>query len=183
MSAIIAKLVYWNRMQIQRNIDGSPSSTLSVWPVVITTQIIQGLEVFATCCLNLPPFLRSLQSGFMHADDLRRRGQAVTDLYGFELESTYKDDTPKTQDSDGLQDRQSREAVGASGIPQIPPIPHISSNNHNVSICGGQGENAWDAGSQSSQSHIIKQTRTYAVDHHLADSAATESSAGRGLAI
>ncbi|KAL8947787.1 MAG: hypothetical protein Q9222_005972 [Ikaeria aurantiellina] len=76
----------------------------------------------------------------MRADDLRRRGQKVNDLYGFGLDSTYKDDTPKTQWSDDPQDSRSRKTFGPSRIPQIPPIPYISSNEHNVSIHGAQEE-------------------------------------------
>ena len=122
-------------------------------------QIVQGLEIVATCCLNLPPFLLSLQSGFMHGDDLRRRGQAVTDSYGYSISGDTGGDGSRSQRHTGAGGKR------AQRVPRIPPIPHITSNGHKVSIKGGKDATNSDAESQDSRRQIIKQTRTFAVDH------------------
>ena len=132
-----------------------------MWPVIILTQIIQGLEIFSTCCLNLPPFLEGMQSGFMHADDLRRRGQSVNDTYGYGSKKDGSSNTPNNS---------SGGRVKAHTVAQLSHIPHISSNHHKVSIKGGKDAVRSDSGSQHSQSQIIKETRTFAIDHGPADS-------------
>lgn len=157
MAAIVCKLVFWNRLQSTSNpID----VVLNVWTVIITTQIIQGLEIFSTCCLNLPPFLEGTRSGFMHADDLRRRGQSYADIFGYVTQKV----------SNGDNGNHSMTAGGrGQGIPQLPRIPHISGTHHKVYIKGGKGDVGWDAGSQHSQSQIIKQTRSFTVNHGRLD--------------
>ena len=156
MVAIIIKIVYWNKWRSRRR---DADETLSIWTVIILMQIVQGLEIVATCCLNLPPFLLSLQSGFMHADDLRRRGLSVTDTYDYSLGRDTKGDVSRSQRSTGASGNRVQR------VSRIPQIPHISSNNHKVSIIGGKDTVNNDAGSQDSRSQIIKQTRSFAIDH------------------
>ena len=153
--AIIIKLVYWNRWRAHGR---TSDETLGIWTVILLMQIVQGLEIVATCCLNLPPFLLSLQSGFMHADDLRRRGQSVTDTYGYNLGGDSNGDWSRSQKSTGKGGKR------AQRVPRIPQIPHISSNGHKVSVKGGKVAANSDAESQGSQRQIIKQTRTFAID-------------------
>ena len=97
----------------------------------------------------------------MHADDFRRRGQSIDDSY--QLNPVIKGG--RTVD-DGLE----RTLVG-------------SVNHHDVSIEAGAVDPAWDSGSQRSQSHIIKQTRTFAVEssstaHIIDPRQSTEESLG-----
>ena len=155
VAAIIIKLVYWNKWLSHGRIT---DETLSIWTVIILTQIVQGLEIVATCCLNLPPFLLSLQSGFMHADDLRRRGLSVTDTYGHRLGRDTKADGSRSQKSTGAGGNRVQR------VPRIPPIPHITNNGHKVSIKGGKDAANSDAESQDSQRQMIKQTATFAVE-------------------
>lgn len=156
MVAIISKLVFWNRSPTRKHSD----ITLNIWPVILCTQMIQGLEIFATCCLNLPPFLEGLQTGFMHADDFRRRGQSINDSYGLSTSSTTK--TQPTTVSGRIK------------------IPHLSRTGHKVSVKAGSGDPRWDAGSQHSQSQIIQETRTFAVESSTAAAASRSESQSIG---
>ena len=149
MAAIISKLVFWNRSPARRNSD----VTLDIWPVILCTQMIQSLETFATCCLNLPPLFEGLQIGFMHADDFRRRGQSINTSYGLRTSSATK--TQPTTVSGRMK------------------IPHISRTGHKVSVRAGSADPRWDAGSQHSQSQIIQETRTFGV------ASSTAATAGR----
>ena len=156
MAAIISKLVFWNRSPARSNSD----ITLDIWPVILCTQMIESLEIFATCCLNLPPLLEGLQTGFMHADDFRRRGQSINESYGLHTSSTTK--TQPTADSGRMR------------------IPHISRTGHKVSVKAGLAIPMWDAGSQHSQSQIIQETRTFAVESSTSAAASRSESQSIG---
>ena len=153
MAAIITKLVFLNRIQYRSN---DVHATFTIWPIIIITQIIQGLQILSTCCLNLPPLLEGLQSGFMHADDIRRRGQSVSDTFGYNTSKNSRANDRKVRASGGNRVQRAAE---------FPQIPHISNTSHSVTIKGGKDEDDWDAGSQNSHSQIIKRTQTFAVGH------------------
>ena len=78
----------------------------------------------------------------MHADDLRRRGQSIKDTYN--LTSFTKGG--RTTDSGPERTFQG------------------TTNHHDVSVEAGAINPGWDSGSQRSQSRIIKETRTFAVE-------------------
>ena len=64
----MCKLVFLNRTI------SSHDPVFDSWTTTICTQIIQCLNIFCACVLYLRPLLRSLQSGFLRVDDLRRQG-------------------------------------------------------------------------------------------------------------
>ena len=159
MAAMVIKLIYWNRIQSRHT--ENTDETLNMWPVVLSTEIVQGLEIFSTCCLNLRPFLEGLQTGFMHADDFRRRGQSVKPTHTDRVLNSFKSKTANGKTSKSYNSI----SVDECGRHGMTFVPHTCGDGHRVSIKGGKRNNReWDTNSQHSRSQIIKETRTFAVD-------------------
>ncbi|MCJ1283183.1 hypothetical protein MMC26_002510 [Xylographa opegraphella] len=135
IAVLICKLVYWNRLST------SADPTLDLWPVSICTELIQCLEILAACCLYLKPFLESLESGFMRGDDLRRRG-----------ENSLSGSRHRTV-SIPLSTRRSPSSTTGSNL----------ARSRNITIAERFGPDD-DAVSLNSQSQIIWETRTWAVE-------------------
>ena len=136
----MCKLVFWNR---------NPNPTdpsLDNWPAVICTQIIQCLSICSACFLYLKPLLDSVESGFIRSDDIRRRGSD----YIFDGASTRK--IPFSIDSVG---RGKGDATKMKSLNK----PHYAAD-----VEGGNTAHTEDEDSLHSQTRIIKETRTFAVD-------------------
>lgn len=154
-----------------------------LWPASISTQAVQCLSIITTCIPYLKPFLTSLESGLYRADDLRRRG--VSDIHEYsnsrsniqksgEFRSgTYQSKSDQSKLGKVLSKvfRQGSEGHELQTMPttslQLRPDPAAA-----VSVVeGDRGE--WDGQSQSSQSRIIKETRTWNVQIQEAETRAT----------
>ena len=57
--------------------------TKSIWPWVVTTQVMQCLTIITSCVPFLRPLIESLPSGMFMSDELRRRGATVRDREGY----------------------------------------------------------------------------------------------------
>ena len=120
--------------------------TLDTWPITICNQIIQCLSITCACCLYLKPFLDSLESGLIRTDDRRCRG------------SNYKTSDLPTRRNVFLPDNQSRSQIRNMRMQEMYSPPYAAH------IKGGYAAKTNDAESQQSRSHIIKKTRTFAVE-------------------
>ena len=120
--------------------------TLNTWPVTICTQIIQCLSIVCACCLYLKPFLDSLESGLYRSNDRRRCG------------SNSRASGNSTRRNVISPDNISRSEIHGTKM-QV-----LSSPQYATDIEGGYAANADDSGSQHSRTHIIKETRTFAVE-------------------
>ncbi|CEJ86425.1 hypothetical protein VHEMI04101 [[Torrubiella] hemipterigena] len=52
-----------------------------LWTVVLCVQIVQAMSIITTCIPALKPFLDSLESGQLRADDMRRQGKVTDNGY------------------------------------------------------------------------------------------------------
>lgn len=52
-----------------------------LWTVVLCVQIVQAMSIITTCIPALKPFLDSLESGQLRADDMRRQGKVRDNGY------------------------------------------------------------------------------------------------------
>ena len=136
----VCKLVFWNR-----NSDPTDPS-LDNWQAVICTQIIQCLSICSTCFLYLKPLMDSVQSGFIRSDDIRRRG------------SDYISGGASTKRNPFSIDNVGRSKGDASKMKSLNK-PHYAAD-----VEGGNAANTEDEGSLHSQTRIIKETRTFAVE-------------------
>ena len=135
MAVSICKLVYWNR------VSNSPDPTLDLWPVAICTELVQCLEILAACCLYLKPFLESLESGFIRGGDLRRRGE---DSLGGSGHRTASIPLSSRRPPSSIADRNLARYRNTAIAERFDPDD--------------------DAESLNSQSQIIRETRTWAVE-------------------
>ncbi|KAK2616280.1 hypothetical protein QQS21_000714 [Conoideocrella luteorostrata] len=66
LPAVVCHIYYFNLSV------SSPDQTFELWPPTIIIQVIQCMSILTTCVPNLKPFLDSVESGQMHAGDLRQ---------------------------------------------------------------------------------------------------------------
>ena len=144
IAASACKLVFWNRYQ------RTQSPGLEPWTVTICTQIIQGLSIITACSLYLKPFLDSIESGFLRSDDIRRRG--TSDYYGH---STADSSANKSGYSLRKHQRIQSDSIR---------LNEISNGRNATTITAGEPVDTGDIESQHSQTHIIKQTKTFTVE-------------------
>lgn len=64
--AIICHIIFFNRAA------KSTDQTFDMWSPTVVMQVVVCLSIFTTCVPNLKPFLDSVESGQMHAGDLRQ---------------------------------------------------------------------------------------------------------------
>lgn len=155
--------------------------TFDLWPLWVCTQLVQALAIITTCIPYLKPFMDSLESGGYRADDQRRRG---TNGYG-SYNNTNSSNRP-TGKSGGSKGQFSSRVSNNNGSNNISGNrrhrrrPHSRDNIHEsvimnnlAHIHGVSGakverspDNGWDddRNSESSQSRIIKETKTFTVD-------------------
>jgi len=136
-----------------------------LWPASISTQVVQCLSITTACIPYLKPFLDSLESGLMRADDLRRRGGTSAGSYNIS-------DVPKSSGAKSAQSRvgkvvskvanASRRVSERHDTPTIP-LGNLSPVPATLMFIEGERHD-WDGQSQSSQTRIIRETRTWRVD-------------------
>ena len=51
----------------------SSDITFDIWPVTLSTQVVQCLSIVTSCMVYLKPFLDSLETGFIQVGDMRRQ--------------------------------------------------------------------------------------------------------------
>ncbi|CAD6588773.1 MAG: hypothetical protein ASARMPRED_003720 [Alectoria sarmentosa] len=148
LSLLFAKLAVLALVKtITPNRTSDPTDpTLDTWPATICTQIIQCLSISSACFLYLKPFLDSVESGFIRSDDLRRRG------------SDYKSGSASTGRNVFSVDSVGRSKGDGTRMKSFSK-PHYAAD-----IEGGHAANRDDSESQHSRTHIIKETRTFAVE-------------------
>lgn len=116
--------------------------TLVIWPVTICTQAVQCLSIVSACVLYLKPFLESLETGFIRADDMRRRGDSHSGVYGSYDLSSYGS--------------SKRKELNHASKPQ-------KTLGTQTLVTGGRSEQERDRESQESQSNLIREERTWMV--------------------
>ncbi|KAM3071210.1 hypothetical protein ACMFMG_008802 [Clarireedia jacksonii] len=141
------------------------------WPASISTQVVQSLSIVTACFPYLKPFLASLESGLMRADDLRRRGNTTIDDYNI-----YNSGGSSSR---GTGSKKSKMGKFMSGKWSISLPSRVTTQSHELSniaapepvagsevtatVVTGDGP-GWDGQSQTSESRIIRETRTWNID-------------------
>ncbi|KAF7864402.1 hypothetical protein EAF04_006536 [Stromatinia cepivora] len=143
------------------------------WLFILSTLLAQCLGIVSACILYLKPFLQSLNSGMIRNDDLRRRGGETS--FG----SSYKRYASKTKTiskkkisgllstvtDNSLSGTNAKNETFPSTLQGIPlkdhPMRNDLGNDHQASVIAEAGVSEWEASSQSSQSNMIRHTRTF----------------------
>ncbi len=117
--------------------------------MILCTQTIQCLSITSACFLYLKPFLDSVDSGFIRTDDIRRRG--TDEFFGH---TTGDSSTTRSAFSVRKHAKAGSQSIGLIGV-SVP---------HNTTTVTANDPPDLDTESQHSRSHIIKETRTFAVE-------------------
>ncbi|KAI9647063.1 hypothetical protein NHQ30_005065 [Ciborinia camelliae] len=133
-----------------------------LWPAAIITQIVQCLSVVTACFPYIKPFLSSLESGMMRADDLRRRGGTQTldsNKYYIHTSEGFsglggKRSMIRRLVGGKLESRKIIDTVTLSSLGPVDATSTVETGDANV----------WDGQSQTSESRIIRKTRSWNVD-------------------
>ena len=120
----------------------SKDITLDIAPDIICTQAVQCLSIVSICVLYLKPFLESLESGFIRADDMRRRGDSHDGTYASYGLSSYG--SSKRKESGHAS--KSHKTLGTQ-----------------TSVSGGRPERERNRESQESVSNLIREERSWMV--------------------
>lgn len=140
--AIICQLAYASHTS------SSSDSTFDTWTVAVSTQMAQGLSIVTACAPQFKPFLDNLRSSGMGL------GMSSYDGYGSKHKtygmSTFKA-SRRTQDT-------------RSDTHELVSLPR--EETHRTVVTSAPDD---DAESQSSQSNIIVETRTWTVTEGLRD--------------
>ncbi|TGO46529.1 hypothetical protein BOTNAR_0581g00040 [Botryotinia narcissicola] len=157
IAAVCCQLYYLN----QRISD----PTFDPWRTTICNQIVQCLSIITACVPYLKMFLDSLESGLLRLDDLRRRGgRAVED---------DRDSNRNISDSRGIKkskvakmisqklDFAHRGNLESQKLSDFAPAHLVAQPNAVMVIDEG---NLWDGQSESSQSRITTEPRTWKSD-------------------
>ncbi|KAF7920718.1 hypothetical protein EAE99_008012 [Botrytis elliptica] len=139
--------------------------TFDPWRTTICNQIVQCLSIITACVPYLKIFLNSLESGLLRLDDLRRRGGRATE--------DDRDFNRNTSDSRGIKKSKtakkisqilgftSRGNLESQKLSEFAPARSAAQSNAVLVVDEG---NLWDGQSESSQSRIITEPRTWKLD-------------------
>ncbi|KAJ5279373.1 hypothetical protein N7478_004745 [Penicillium angulare] len=135
--AIICQLAYGSQTR------SSTDSSWDSWTVTVSTQMAQALSIITSCSPQFKPFLDSLRSSGMSLGGTSYGSKPRTYAYG----TTYK------------ASRGGRTADTRSDTHELVPITERNATHTLITTTADD----CDAESQSSESRIIRETRTWTV--------------------
>ncbi|KAE8346772.1 hypothetical protein BDV24DRAFT_123444 [Aspergillus arachidicola] len=138
--AIIGQLVYANRTS------DSSDPISGTWPLAICTQLAQCLSVVTACSPQFKPFMDSLRSTGLRVDAITRHD---TSRIGYNYSSSHTKSQSHGQDQPGAE------------VHEMTSIGRNKSYRHTATVITAKRDS--DAGSDSSEAHIIREVRTWAV--------------------
>ena len=144
VGATIAQIALTTRSSLLKD------PTYDLWPAVVSTQIVQALSITTACLMYLRPFLESLESGLIRSDDLRRTGMVGS--YGYGSSHNTKERSKNISTGSGNR-------AGILSSIALQPL-QLGENTTQTQTT----ERPWEDGqSDSSQTRIIKRTRSWTV--------------------
>ncbi|KAE8417379.1 hypothetical protein BDV36DRAFT_256811 [Aspergillus pseudocaelatus] len=135
---IVCQLVYATKTA------DSPDPSHETWPVAISTQLVQSLSIVTACSPQFKPFLDSLRSTGMRLDGMTSYGHSQ-----------------KGYGSYAASRARSRRGTDHSDAHELVPLP--MQDTHQATVTTSTPSLGWDGESQSSQTHIIHEIRTWTV--------------------
>ena len=118
-----------------------PTSDTS--PFTISTQVTQCLSLITCCSPQFKPFIDNLRSLGFYIDGMSRHGAS---------DANYKEPMTRPRKQDELSCQQHE-------LKNISPFKR----SYQTAVAASSLKRDWDEGSQSSQTHIIHEIRTWTV--------------------
>lgn len=138
--AIIGQLAY-----AHRTIDSSDPIS-GTWPLAICTQLTQCLSVVTACSPQFKPFMDSLRSMGLRIDGITRQD---TSRVGYNHSSV------------GMKSQLQSQDHASAEVHEMTSIGRNKSYRHTTTILTTKRDS--DGDSDSSEVHIIREVRTWAV--------------------
>ncbi|KAJ8067126.1 hypothetical protein OCU04_004501 [Sclerotinia nivalis] len=137
--------------------------TFDPWTTTICNQIVQCLSIVTACVPYLKPFLDSLESGMLRTDDLRRRGGTTVEGYR-DVNAKSSEGSKRAKITKMISQKLSLTSRDDEDNQELVDfVPSHPAGQSDAVIAVDEGF-LWDGQSQTSQSRIIKKTRTWKVD-------------------
>lgn len=173
IACIVPEVIY------RRQAYSSDDFTFAVWPAVVCAQFVASMSIVTASVPYLQPFFKSLQSGMIRTDDTRRRdGTTILGNYRSKKSSHWSGGGGKSlsnrfpSSESGAQRSSRTKTLELGSWAQASRPDGVGKTT--IDVVGGQTDKAqWETESQGSQSHIIRQTTTWVVDHEDEDRSST----------
>ncbi|RDL36097.1 Uncharacterized protein BP5553_06709 [Venustampulla echinocandica] len=156
IAAVVCQMVATNKSI------NSPDASFDIWLIQIAMAIAQCLGIVTACVPYLKPFMDALESGMIRSDDLFRRGDmggSRTNGYGYSRDRKSP-----------LHSSNSKSVLKSSTSSHITPTTHElgpmkqPETINSITVGNQRGhQRDWEAGSDSSRTKIITQTRSWLV--------------------
>ncbi|MCJ1246644.1 hypothetical protein MMC30_003853 [Trapelia coarctata] len=175
IACIVPEVIYRRQAYI------SEDFTFAVWPAVICSQWVTSMSIVTASVPYLQPFFKSLQSGMIRTDDTRRRdGTTILGNYRSKKSANWSGGGSKTLSNKFLGSGTGQQKQTKTKTLELGSWAQASRPDGNgkttIDVVGGQmGKSQWETESQTSQSHIIRQTTTWVVDHEDEDQTSTQT--------
>lgn len=142
-----------------------------MWKPTLAMQVVQSLSIVTACIPVLKPFLDSLESGQLRADDLRRKQKIGPNGYNSDRAAQYGYKSGSGQNSRGQNSKRlgSVEALTSalSGRGQEHELADLSKPSvltTATATATHEQNTSWDGQSRTSQKGLIQQTKTWEVE-------------------
>ncbi|TGO15909.1 hypothetical protein BTUL_0034g00310 [Botrytis tulipae] len=108
VAASVIQIVYIRRLLI------NDLFLNNIWQTVVCQMVVQSTGIMAACVIFLKPFLMSLESGFLRADDINRRTAAGIYGSGHNLKTSGRASSYIKMKNQSWQSRESSAKAGKS---------------------------------------------------------------------
>lgn len=108
VAASVIQIVYIRRLLI------NDLFLNNIWQTVVCQMVVQSTSIMAACVPFLKPFLMSLESGFLRADDINRRTAAGIYESGHNLKTSGRASSYIKMKNQSWQSRESSANAGKS---------------------------------------------------------------------
>lgn len=143
IAATICQLIYVNKTI------NSEDPTFDTWSATVSTQLVQCLSVVTACSPQFKPFMDSLRSTGMRIDGLTSYNMASTKRHG-------------------LSSLRYHSTFHGSEVHELTPVRPVK-DTYETTVTASGAISDGDAESQSSQTHIIREVRTFTVTETVRD--------------
>lgn len=146
---------------------GSNDPTFDMWQATLLIQVVQCLSLVTVCVPVLKPFLDSLESGQLRADDLRRQNKSG---YGYNRSQEAYQSNLNSGSRSASKPNRSIDALASatlshrSKMHELGDLSERKQTAYTVATAAHDPGAAWDRQSHTSQTGLIHQTKTWTVE-------------------
>ena len=162
-SSVVAALIVQLVFIIDRS-GPTNDPSLDIWPVSISTQLVQCLSIVCACTVYLKPFLDSLETGFIQVGGSRRQ-RTESRTYGSKQSSGITSTLTSIRGKLSSKDRTTASSYPLQDRQRPNDARPVNQVQTHIGPAGSTDHGDWDAHSRSQ----ILQTRTWEIHDETID--------------